>query len=186
MTELRATLDFVANRGVPGGKGNNGSVRRRAVPENATHVVCRWCGQDKPVAEMAHSRAVDGTRRPSRTCRACRKARELETKAGRLTRTSQDSVDQAPDHRPAVRVRAQLQRDREAGLPWRTRHFVAVVRASCADDLDGREWKMVLESQIPAWRRGYTRKGPTILTLSPSLFDDPEFIEQSDPVRAVA
>jgi hypothetical protein len=60
------------------------------------------------------------------------------------------------------------------------------VRAACADDEDGQNWRAVIEAQAPEWRRGYTRTGPTILSLSPSLFDDRDAVEVEHASRLVA
>jgi hypothetical protein len=164
----------VANRGTKGGNGNHGVTRRRAIPEGALGAICKLCGVDTPIGDLFQHRLADGTPRPSRVCMTChrRKAREQARALTQLKRPKRDSVDLSPDSRPAVRVRAQLQRDRAAGLPWSTRRFIKIVRASCATSGDGYEWRAVIEGQAVEWRRGYLRTGPPILSLSPSLFDD--------------
>jgi hypothetical protein len=153
---------------------------KRKPPTLPDLIVCRRCGMTvKP--ELCAKEAG----RIAKLCLKCNRKHTRQIAAGGMHGRSQDLIEQAPDSRPAVRVRAQLERDRLAGLPWNRRRFVAVVRAAVTDDLDGYEWKVVLLDQIPAWRRGYTRTGPEILSLAPSLFDDPEQIVQSGS-RAVA
>jgi hypothetical protein len=189
MAEPRATLLLVANRGKPGGSGNHGVTPRRAVPEGATSAICAKCGLVTPVADLKHQRGVDGTLRPSRTCLACHRqqAREHALAAARLKRPKRDSVDSAPDHRPPIRVRLALERDRAAGLRWDCKRFAHLVHAACDADVDGDDWRVILQNQAPIYHGAYDRTGPpVILRLDLSMLDDREAIEVEHSSRAVA
>lgn len=147
------------------GRGTGG-IRRLAVPDGATSAMCKHCGRIKPLAELIHHKG-----RPSRVCKACAVARAKVLAEDRLRYGTQREVDQAPDPRPAIRVRLELERDRAAGLSWHGNRFARHVRAATAGD---EEWAAVLRDQASIWKRAYQRRGKPILTLALDLVDDPE------------
>jgi hypothetical protein len=124
--------------------------------------VCSTCGEEKPLEEFnrdAHAR--DGR---TRRCGPCDRRFKRDRAHG--IDWGHREVEEAPDRRPAVRLRQQLVRHRRAGLPF-DEAWPAAVEAVVSEMGDRRirwGWRAAFEETRWAWESGYDRRDVTAVT----------------------
>lgn len=102
---------------------------------------------------------------------------ERQGRANRNVAYGHRLVDEAPDHRPAVRLRLELERDRALGLAFddvfddEVDYCLAEASMPRAQR-DG--WRIAFWSQREIWRAAYDGTGDTITRLRVGLLAEPE------------
>lgn len=100
---------------------------------------------------------------------------ERQGRADRNVRFGHTLVDVAPDHRVAVRLRRELERDRALGLEFdqvfddEVDHCLSAMPRAQRD-----QWRIAFWSQREIWRSAYDGTGDTITQLRPELLAEPD------------
>ena len=90
---------------------------------------------------------------------------------------SQPFVDQAPDHRPPIRLRRQLERRRRAGEPWTDgAYYDAVINALVGinNRRDREQWLVAFQRHRHIWRAAYQGNNIAERPLCLDLVEDAE------------
>lgn len=123
-----------------------------------TTKVCHACKIAKPLSEyMPSPRNADGY---ELRCKPCTYARRREQEIARQRPNSLQGVnrhiDTVPDSRPPVRLRVELQRQRDAGKPFRAA-WPPALRAALRGltPREAAEWRAVFNATRPAWQGHY-------------------------------
>lgn len=120
--------------------------------------MCSKCGKEKPVSEF--SRLARGRNGLETECRTCRNRRRRRSKAIADRPNGHEAINQAvehaPDPQPAIRLRIELERLRDAGRPWRVAWPIAV--GGALRDLppgEAASWRRVFNETRGAWQGSY-------------------------------
>lgn len=84
-------------------------------------------------------------------------------------------VGQAPDSRPAVRLRKELERDRRLGEPFEAvwcEEVEYVIGCHGLTDADADQWRTAFLATVEAWRSAYDRTGTIVSSLHGDLLLD--------------
>ena len=119
---------------------------------------CTRCGQVKPVTYF--NRNARSRRGYEAECRACvlkrRRRHEAITASPNGPEAVNAMVDAAPDREPAIRLREELERHRDAGRPW-TSAWPSALSTAVRDLATGEavEWRKAFTSTREAWHGAY-------------------------------
>lgn len=115
---------------------------------------CRKCGKTKPLDQFPEQKLSKSRDGRLALCKICeRRRRQLYDHGNDLGFAA---VREAPDRRPAVRLRGALERLRGAGLPF-DRAWAAACRYALPGG-DDEEWRTAFAWSRPYWEAAYLRE----------------------------
>lgn len=141
---------------------------------------CSKCRLDKPLSAFPRKRqGLHGVESECRECRLTRRQRTAALAAFPNGTTAVNAmVDAAPDRKPAVKLREELQRLRESGRSWSSA-WPAAMRVAVADlsPSEAVSWRRAFNATKGAWQGSYTGT-PWPVAVRPM------FVPEDEPVAA--
>ena len=142
------------------------AVRERSEARGAMTAVadvetkpCSKCSRDLPLSEF--NRTARGRLGREAECRACklkgRHRSELIAARPDSPEAVNQAVDEAPDRKPAVTLREELERRRCEGRPWSSAWPLSVSAAVRAQPpVEAASWRRAFNDTKGAWHGSYT------------------------------
>src|SRR5215207_10611902 len=119
-----------------------------------TTKTCSRCKRAQPLTSFCPDRRSRSGVMPE--CRACRASRRRMTAFPDGVFATNLLVEQAPDPAPAIRLRAELERQRDAGRPWRAAWPFAVGQAvRNLSPGEAASWRRAFSETRGAWQGSY-------------------------------